>query len=453
MAVAVMACLMVSCAKDDFNPSKPIRVQGEIDPGFSLPLIAQGQMNLNDLLTSFGGALGGALLEDTLITFHYDTSVAQTIDLSSSFGKSKNRQFNYRKPYKSGSASHKSGAFISVDTTITYPIALDFFDQIEDIDLTIAHLWLNMGLFVRGYCPETTRDVLRDNTHITLNNLKLRYIKKGETDTTDFDGNASLNQEIIINDFIAGASKNFDSVNMASLINDRPQQIIASIDMHLSVDSSWATTILADPTQITEFTAMLDSLRMDSLTYTADLSVDLPFEIGGSMSYEYDIPISQTTTNGDQETSTKDMVDTIKAKLKNNGITFDLDSLNRFIFEFDNGIPLNLKLNAAFVDANGNVLDSLFTNGVIAAAVTAPSAGNPGVSEAVAAKTSRVYLPFDLEMLENLQNATNVKFNIELSANGTDKYKIQRTNYLNIRMKLQLHPSLTIDMPIFNNNK
>lgn len=453
MAVAVMACLMVSCAKDDFNPSKPIRVQGEIDPGLSFPLVARGQWNLNDMLTSLGGQLGGALLEDTLITFHYDTSVLNTIDLSHSFGsKSKNSQFKNYKPYKPNLPATKSGAIISVDTTISYEIALDFFDKMEDINLQIAHFWLDLGLFINGYCPESTRDILRANTTISLDSLQLNYIKKGETTITPFLGNAELAaEELIIDDFIAGDSMKFTRVNMAFLINDRPEKLIASLKMHLNIDSSFAETILADPTQITEFTKMLDSIKLDSLAYRADLNVELPFEISGNMTYEYDIPVSQTATNGEQSQSLSEMIEQLEATLKEKGLTLEMDTLNRLIFEFDNDIPLNLTLNAAYLDAAGNVTDSLFSNGHVDAAFTAPSAGNPGVSEAIAPKTSRVYLGITLDKLKRLGDAANIKFNIGLSTDGTDKMKIQRTNYLNIRVKVQLHPDLTIDIPVFNN--
>ena len=451
VATALVACLMVSCAKDDFKLGKPIRVQGEIDPGLSLPLVARGQWNLNDMLTSLGGQLDGALLDDTLITFHYETEMSQTIDLSNSFGSKSTPKFKNYKPYKTGHPATKSGAIISVDTTISYEIALDFFNNLEDINLQIAHFWLDMGLFVNGYCPESTRELLRANTTISLDSLQINYIKKGETTITPFSGNAELaTEKLVISDFIAGDSMKFTRVNMASLINDRPEKLIASLKMHLNIDSTFAESILADPTQITQFTQMLDSIKLDSLTYRAKLNVDLPFEISGNMTYEHEIPISQTATNGEQKQSLSQMIEEIETKLKETGITLEMDTLNRLIFEFDNYIPLNLTLNAAFVDANGNVTDSLFSNGVVASAETIASAGNPGVRESSAPKTSRVNVGLTLNKLKRLGDAANIKFNIELSTDGTDKMKIQRTNYLNIRVKVQLHPDLTFDIPVFN---
>ena len=71
-----------SCSKDDMELLKhPYRVQGNLDPTFELPVISSGQLNLNDLLMSFDGTFSGYILDDTVITFHYDTSLSQRINV------------------------------------------------------------------------------------------------------------------------------------------------------------------------------------------------------------------------------------------------------------------------------------------------------------------------------------------------------------------------------------
>ena len=94
----------------------------------------------------------------------------------------------------------------------------------------------------------------------------------------------------------------------------------------------------------------------------------------------------------------------------------------------------------------------MFSDAIIASANTTPMVGNPGVSEASSPKMSRVYVPFDMDMLNQLMEAKTIKMAMNLSTNGTDKMSIQRDDFLNIKMKVQLHPSLTIDMPLFNSN-
>ena len=78
-----------------------------------------------------------------------------------------------------------------------------------------------------------------------------------------------------------------------------------------------------------------------------------------------------------------------------------------------------------------------------------PVPGNPGVSEAGAPVVSRIFVPFDMDMLNKLLQAKTISMDMTLSTNGTDKMSIQRDDYLNIKMKVQLHPSLTVDMPLF----
>ena len=447
VVLATTALLFVACKKDDIDPTKPFRVQGSIDPGFSLPVISSGQMNLNDLLTSFDGTFSGLILETDVITFHYDTSVSQRIDIGSSF---KEPRPAVKHPKR---LATKDAATISVDTTISYEIPLDLFDKTTDIDAQIAHVMLNLGVFVKGGCPPNVEQTLRDNATISLDRLNIRYLAQGRTDTIDFDGNAALSDSLVIHDIITGGSVHFNNVNLASLINDKPNKIIAGFHMNINVKASFADSILAHPDQIDRFRDMLDSLQMTWLQYDADLSVDLPFEIKiGQMNYDYTIDVSQMASNGGSSMSIKDMVDKVKDNLNKFGVDFLLDTLNRFIFEFENGIPLNIMLNADFVDDNDTVLSQLFSNGLIASAVTSPVAGNPGVSEATAPSFSRITVPLNLDNLEGLFNSSKLKLTLGLSTSGTNKNSIKRSNYLKIKVKLQLHPKLALDIPLFGNN-
>ena len=445
VAVLSVAALFASCRKDDIDPRKPFRVQGEVDPGFSLPVIGSGQLNLNDLLTTFDGTFSGMILEDDVITFHYDTSVSQRINVGSGF---KGERHTYK-----GRTFTKDATTISVDTLISYEIPMDFFEKVSDIDAQIAHLWMNLDVYVRGGCPENVEADLRENATISLNRLNIRYLTPNSTDTVDFDDNASLSDSLVIHDIIEGGSVKFSNVNLASIINDRPSKLFASFHMNINVKNSYADSILAHPDQIDKFSAMLDSLKMTWLQYDADLSVDLPFEIKiNTMTYDYNIDVSQVSSAGGDTMSIQEVVDRIKDNLHKAGVDLILDSLNRFVFEFENGIPLNIRLNAAFVDADGQVLDTLFSNGMIASAVTSPVAGNPGVSEATSPSMSRIYVPLNTDNLDALFNASQLKLTLGLSTGGSDKNSIKRSDYLKLKMKLQLHPKLSLDIPLYGNN-
>lgn len=447
VAVLAVAALFTSCRKDDINMSKPFRVQGEIDPGLSLPVISEGHLNLNDLLSTFDGTFSGYILDDTVITFHYDTSLSQRINVGNSF---KANRPVYHRPNRYKDASSET---VSVDTLILYEIPIDIFDKAVDIDAQIARLLLNLDVYVRGGCPENVEAELRENATISLNRLNIRYLCKDRTDTVDFDGNSSLSDSLVVDDIITGGGVKFTNVNLASIINDRPNKIIASFHMNLNVSTHFADSILAHPEQIDRFSAMLDSLKMTWLQYDADLSVDLPFEIRiGDMTFNYDIDMTGVASNDTSSMSTKDLVDRIKDNLKKAGIDLLLDSLNRFVFEFENGMPLNIRLNADFVDENDQIIANLFTNGMIASAVTSPVPGNPGVNEATSPSMNRIYVPLNFENLDAVFQSSKLKLTLGLSTTGTAKNAIKRTDYLKVKTKLQLHPTLSLDIPLFSNN-
>ena len=448
--VAMMAGLvsLVSCHKEDMNLlNKPYRVQGEIDPGFSLPIVSDGKLNLNDLLKTFDGTFSGMILEDNVITFHYDTALNQRLEMNPSSSK-KATAVTYG---KSWTKDPTDPMIKLIDTTIRYEIPVDIFDKVEDIDMQIAHMMLALKVKVRGGCPdEAANQYLRENASISLDQLKIQYFKPNETDTTEFDGNAQLSDSLVINDIVAGDSVSFVDVNLASIINDRPKKIIASCHMNFNVKNTIYDSIMADPLHADRFTPLLEALQMSWLEYDAKLDLRLPFEVRiNNMTFDYSIEVNQTAQNGSNQQSLSDMVNDIKKKLADNHVSLDFDTLNRFVFEFTNGIPLNLLLNATFMDENNQSIGTLFTNGQIASATPVPVPGNPGVSEAGAPVVSRIFVPFDMDMLNKLLQAKTISMNMALSTNGTDKMSIQRDDYLNIKMKVQLHPSLTVDMPLF----
>ena len=80
--------LLVSCNKDDMELLRsPYRLQGELSPSFGLPVISNGQLNLNDLLMSFDGTFEGLITDDNTITFEYKDTIRETIPIGSMIAK------------------------------------------------------------------------------------------------------------------------------------------------------------------------------------------------------------------------------------------------------------------------------------------------------------------------------------------------------------------------------
>lgn len=457
LIVAMLALLagMTSCHKEDLDYiRKPYRVAGEIDPGLCLPLIGSGSMNFNDILSKLDGNFANIILDDTLITFHYDTTINTTLDIGGMMDSKHAKHYKYTPRSKD---TQDTAAYISVDTVISYPLNIDLFDnvQIEDLlgddNIAIEHLWLNLKAYVKGECSENLQDKLRENTTISINQLHLSYIDHHGNGPLDFDGNASLTDSLFIDDIVAGDSVVFPNVNLASIINALPKQVVATFHMHINVKEAFLFSIMDEAVAQGQFdfSQMLDSLDFTSLFFSINCSLDFPFEVKiKDLSYDYTVPINSSAVSGSEEMDLSEMIDKVKKTLKERGLTLDMDTLNNLVFEFDNGIPMNIKLNAEFIPKNGGQSTPLFSNGIIASAITTPIPGS-NVREASSPKTSLVKLPLTLDVLDAITNASGVNLSLGLSTDGTTSMAIKRTDFLNVRMKLQLHPSLTIDMPLF----
>lgn len=447
--------LAASCSKDDLELLKhPYRVQGTLDPSYGLPIISSDTLNLNDLLMAFDGTFSGIITNDNTITFHYDTSIRETIEIGGMIGKTAPRVAGKAK--RGVGAKMSNPPFISRDTVIEYSIPIDLFDKadmqsIVDGDIAINELMLNLDVYVQGGCPANVQQALRDYVQARIDQVTIRYVGHNNQAHT-FTGFAA--QSLVMDDIIYGGTVKFDSINMAEIVNSMPRYITAGFHMHIEVDSAIVYDNLGDalsnPDAINSFQTLLDSLKMTYLTFGADLRVDLPFEIHiGQLPYSYTLDIK-----GDSEgnnASVMDALDSVLTSILGEGAVSIDSSKVTAILVLKNGIPLDMTLDGIFLDQNGLPTgDPLFTNKKVASAITAPVAGRPGVSEAVADSTTRVEIPLTVEGLENMLNASKLKLNLKLATAGSDYKVIKRTDYLKIKLLVKLDPSINIDMEIFD---
>ena len=124
------------------------------------------------------------------------------------------------------------------------------------------------------------------------------------------------------------------------------------------------------------------------------------------------------------------------------------------IFKFANGIPLDLTLSGTLVDANGNETYTLFGAQFIAAAVTGPVEGRPGVAQAIRDSVSIVEIPLTIEALERLTQASKLRLRLLMATPdfSTDpSFKlIKRDDYLKIKMMVKLDPTIKIDTQLID---
>lgn len=454
--------LLVSCNKDDMELLRsPYRLQGELSPSFGLPVISNGQLNLNDLLMSFDGTFEGLITDDNTITFEYKDTIRETIPIGSMIAKRGGERKSGRvERWKSGKAGKAKSVvpFIARDTVIEYTLPIDFFDKadmqsIVDGNMSIHELRFNLDAVVSGTCPPNVDSALRAYVNARFDNVTIKYTGHDNVLRT-FTGFAG--QSLQLNDIIEGGTVRFDSVNLAEIVNSMPRSITAGFHMHVEVDSGLVLDnlgLLTDTTGINSFNALLDSLRMTSITIGANLRVLLPFEVRiGGLPYSYDLVLNGNGGDGSSSSIFEQLDSTLTHLLGDGAVDMDSSKVTAYM-KFSNGIPLDLTLSGTLVDANGTETYVLFANQKIASAVTAPVANRPGVVEAVADSTTTLELPLTVEALERLTQASKLRLRLQMATPdfSTDpSFKmVKRDDYLKVKMMIRLDPNIKIDMQLF----
>ncbi|MBR1785473.1 MAG: hypothetical protein IJ760_08585 [Bacteroidales bacterium] len=440
-ALAAAALLWSSCRDEDKALlNHGYRIQGEVSPTFELPL-SSGEMNLNDLLTKFGGALDGYITNDSVITFKYSMSVKDTVDVGGMIASPRPRH-GAKKPI----ATKDGDALVSKDTVIEYTIPIDIFNQVDllqDNDISIGHLWLSLHALVQGFCPDNVRDDLREFVWASIDSLAIQY--DGKDGHKDFGviEQASLR----VNDLTADNRMEFDSVNLAEIVNALPTSITAKFRLHVNVDEGLSQKYMVDFSHIEYFQELLDSLRMTSLVYGADVNVDLPFEVSvGMLAYSYDMSLGSGSSAGGNS-SVLDELNDVLNRIVGEGMSLDSSALT-VVLRVDNGIPLNINLNGTVCDDNGLPLFVLLANDNIASAQTAPVAGTTGVSEAVAPTKSVIEVELSLERARQFVNASSLRLDMLMTTDGTDSKRIRRSDNLKLQMLVKVNPNIKIDMGV-----
>ncbi len=455
--VGLLATVLLfgACTDDEkalFN--HPYRMQGELDPSFRVPIISSGQLNFNDLLSSFDGTFTGAITSDNVITFHYDTSIRETIIVGGLITQPANR--TARHAVKRHTTKTSSTPFISRDTVITYTIPIDLFDKadmqsIVDGNISIGEILVNLGAFINGGCPPNVDSALRAYVSARFDSIFIDYQAHDYSNHT-FSGFAS--QSLELNDIIAGGMLQFDSINVAEIVNWMPRSITAGFRMHLDVDSAIVEdqlgAILSNPSAINSFHELLDSLRMTWLTFGADLAVNIPFEIRiGNLEYTYELELNG---NGDTSQSVLESLDTMLTRLLGDGaVNLDSSHVTAFL-TLENDIPFNLRINGTLVDENGVPLYLLLADTTIAAAQIAPIIPGSNIWESVGPTRTCIELPLTVEALEKMTQASKLKLNLSIATSVADNHfvRVKRTDYLKIKLGVQLSPNIKIDMPLFD---
>lgn len=428
--VAASALAATSCLRDsDLEILRhPIQVEGSISPNFALPL-AYGQMSFEDLMSNLGPDFSGHFMADTnTIIVVWDGEHSETIYPLSNMVK-KQKRLSRPKPKDDPYVYYK-------DTVISQTIPIPLFDnadleQLANSSIAISDLWVNLTV-----AATAEPALITEHVSASYSDLLVTYVDR-DGYTRQFDPLTSVT-EVEIENLRDGLHKDYDSINLASIVNSYPRQIDISFRFKLMVKSS----ILYVDWENYTFRQMMDSIEMTRLTYSIGAQVRVPFNIKvNHFTYRYDMDLGSGTSEFN--------LDSIIGQLSSD-LHVDVDSL-KLVIDFENRIPLNLSIDAMLLDGNGNELTHLFNNRTI------KSAGIQEIDDiydttCVAFKPTLTSIPLLLknEDIDNLRRARTMRLRVSVDSQR-EFVIIQREDFLRIRASLQAAANARFNYTVTDN--
>ncbi len=442
MCAALLAT--VSCVKDDDLEmlKHPIHVRTEIDPQFGVPL-ASGQMNLNDVLSKMSTTFEGNI-DDTadVITFVYEDSISGS---SSATGS--------KKALRHRPARKDADVWLWKDTVISQTVPINFFSQLEMLDhIRIGHLWVDLSVGVKGTYQAGYTPTTNDDLKVAFKNAQVFYTDAGGTERPFFPPDRPIVDSIGFDDMTNWHMTQYDELDMASIINDKPQQVRVSFHLMLGIKAS---AIIGGSPSVNDSTIgqIIRNVQMMQLDYKAKIKVRMPFEVSiTNMVYDYTLDIGEGLSSINLDSIISQISEESSVDVKN--ATFTLVS--------ENGIPLELSLQARFLDANNNLLFKLFNGDTnIAPAPTRileidtirnldnsirqidtvyESSGFSPVKELTATLSQR--------KIEQLKETKGLKVSFRMNTSAGKIVAIKRSDMLKLRAYIKFHPKIVIDIPI-----
>lgn len=427
-AVVIGTLTTVSCLRDDDLDilRHPIHIEGSLSPNYALP-VASGQMSFNDLLANLSSDFTGYIeANNEVLTVKWDGVYSDTIyPLSNYIAKSTPRPMPKDETY-----------LYEKDTTISQSIPIPLFDnadleQLANSSLAIKELWVNLTVAARGE-PASVME------HITASysEMLVTYVDRNGV-TRQFDPLTSVT-EVEVENLREGLHVEYDSINLASIVNSYPRQIDVSFRFNLKVKSS----IQYIDWESYSFAQMLDTLRMARLIYSIGANVRVPFDINmGHFSYTYDLDLGDGTSDFN--------LDSIVGKI-HDSLHVNVDSL-KLMLDFYNHIPVDLKVDAQMLDADGHTQTHLFDNQTIRAGklheMHPPYRGSYRAYDTTHTRVPAMLTNHDVE---NIKQWRTLRLKVGLYSN--DQFVvIRREDYLRIRASLQAAVAANFNIPVTEN--
>ena len=415
LITATFSLLMASCLKDGKNDfaglHAPLHLVGDFDPNIGLP-VGGADVSLGDLLGMFGNFNGWVELDQNeVVTIVYDTSIDFHVNV----------------------ASAKDTAHL-MQKTFVGDLDIDLFNNLEGLpneeNLKMDDIIMTLGASL-SFSTENRQHLMELMEHYGVQaTVDQVAVKAVSSNGLEFDIPVLVGQEVTTANLVDGQYlRIFENYDVSNIINTRPVAVKYAFRLTLAVGTQMFNI---DPTQF-----MIDSLMVDAFDVHTDANLRFPMNLFVN-GLQYDVNMGFAPT------------------LNLDTIPLDSSSL---ILEFNNRLPVEMNVGFTLMDSNDHELISLFEHGVETIA-GADIAYNPVIGSFTATKSanSRIVIPVTKERIDALKRAKSIRMHTSASTSPdnvdhTPKpvVAIKGTDHLGVRIYMQLHPNLSIDIPLSGN--
>lgn len=419
VVLCALSIMFTSCFKDGLNDFEglkhPLHLQGSFNPALGIP-VGYGEMTINELLGMLDSSLERYVRIDEandLLTIMYDTTIRYT--------------YIYE-----GSTQGAKGDGDTDSTNVLH----QYFDGEVDIDLFSGMNMLPDDLEIRNALLSLEADVMAYATAQTAAQLEYYDVTVSIDSLALIATNAAgevyslplVTDSLVVNNLLDG--EHLVLVNdgdLSDLVRIRPNRIRYQGRLNIQLgDDFWMR-------DFSQFVA--DSLGIDSVSIDADFDLVFPLSVYFS------------------ELSYADTVDVSIA----DGQVWDQVKLEEsyLVVELQNGLPLDLQLRLDCADSNDvelmHVLGEEWTT--ISGAQLRYEGSELDCYVAASPNTSVIKVPIDTQRLDYLRRMRKLHYRVRVATADATNHSIvavQGKDALAIRVYTQLSPTITIDIPLSN---
>lgn len=426
--VTVFAFSFTSCVeKEDLEMLKhPIHLQGTFNPNLGVPL-GQAHLSIEELLSMFKQTNGIIQVdENDVVTVAFDT----VFDTHTDINRSKSRRHRY--------APGDTVDLFSQHYQGQLPI--DLFENMDGVlsedDFQVGRLSATLTTLVKAQASAQTEALMAHHSVTAmLDSLTVRYQDKngGWHKLNLADSQIVVPAHELTDPMGDGCLvKLLDSTDLSEIINARPRML--TYNMRFSLSTSVTELLDIDPSEF-----ILDSLEIRAFDLHSHMGVEFPLALylrGIEYGVDLDLDLNQLA----------DLTEQYSASLEE----------SHLYLEMSNMLPLGFELKAEMRDGSGTTLCPVTgsSNTTIGGAQTTYDAVS-GTYFATAPTVGLIDLVLDQQTMNSLRNTRKIHIDSKVfTSDPTNPSKprvsIRKSDMMTVRAYLQLHPTVTIDIPILN---